>query len=123
MLYTVKQLADLAGISRRTLHYYDQIGLLEPSSVGENGYRFYGEDAVLRLQQVLFYRELDMGLDEIRAILDRPDFDVGRTLHAHRQALQHRIERLEALIGTIDKTIQYTRGKVEMSTPELFEGF
>ena len=123
MPYTVKQLADLAGISRRTLHYYDQIGLLEPSSVGENGYRFYGQDAVLRLQQVLFYRELELGLDEIRAILDRPDFDVGRALQAHRKALQHRIERLEALIGTIDKTIQYTRGKVEMSTQDLFEGF
>jgi DNA-binding transcriptional MerR regulator len=123
MPYTVKQLADLAGISRRTLHYYDQIGLLEPSSVGENRYRFYGEDAVLRLQQVLFYRELDLGLDEIRAILDRPDFDVVRALEAHKQALHHRIERLEGLIRTVDKTLQHTKGKVEMSAQELFEGF
>ena len=123
MPYTVKQLADLAGISRRTLRYYDQIGLLEPSSVGVNRYRFYGEEAVLRLQQVLFYRELDLGLDEIRAILDRPDFDVVRALEAHKLALHHRIERLERLIRTVDRTLQHTKGKVEMGAQELFEGF
>jgi DNA-binding transcriptional MerR regulator len=80
MAYTVRQLADLAGISPRTLHYYDEIGLLEPSSHGGNGYRFYAEDAVLRLQQILFYRKLDLSLGEIRTILDRPDFDALQAL-------------------------------------------
>lgn len=69
MAYTVKQLADLAGVSVRTLHYYDEIGLLAPDAYGENGYRYYDEDALLRLQQILFFRELDFRLDEIKAII------------------------------------------------------
>ena len=123
MAYTVRQLADLAGISPRTLHYYDEIGLLEPSSHGGNGYRFYAEDAVLRLQQILFYRKLDLSLGEIRTILDRPDFDALQALQAHRQALQDRVKRLNNLIHTVDKTMKHMKGQVEMSTQELFEGF
>jgi DNA-binding transcriptional MerR regulator len=123
MKYTVKQLADQAGVSTRTLHYYDEIGLLAPTSLGENGYRYYGEAAVLRLQQILFYRELDLNLNEIRAILDRPDFDVLEALRTHRQALKHRAERLDGLIHTIDKTIRHMKGQLDMSAQELFEGF
>ena len=82
-MYTVKKLSKLAGISVRTLHYYDQIGLLMPSSVGANGYRHYGEEALVKLQQILFYRELDLSLDEIKTIVGSPEFDVltapGRT--------------------------------------------
>ena len=78
MRYTVKQLADLAGVSVRTLHYYHEIELLVPAHIGENGYRYYDEAAVLRLQQIMFFRELDFRLDEIRMILDRPGFDVVR---------------------------------------------
>ena len=74
-LYTVKQLCDLAGVTPRTLHYYDQIDLLQPSDVGENGYRYYDDAALLRLQQILFYRELDLGLLQIKDVLDAPDFD------------------------------------------------
>jgi DNA-binding transcriptional MerR regulator len=123
MRYTVKQLADLAGVSPRTLHYYDEIGLLKPASVGENGYRYYGENAALRLQQILFYRELDVGLSEIRSILDRPGFDVLLALEAHRRALQARAARLHGLIDTIDKTMSHLKGEREMSTGALFEGF
>jgi len=85
MPYTVKQLSDLAGVSARTLHFYDQIGLLKPSCHGENGYRYYGEEALLRLQQIMFFKELDFSLAEIREIVDRSGFDVLRALGAHRR--------------------------------------
>lgn len=123
MSYTVKQLADLAGVSVRTLHYYDEIGLLKPSWVGENDYRYYEETAVLRLQQILFFRELDLSLQEIREILDRPDFDLVMMLGAHRAGLEARIQRLQGLIKTIDGTIHHLSGDVKMSEKRLFAGF
>lgn len=123
MTYTVKQLADLADVTPRTLHHYDEIGLLRPSSVGENGYRYYDDDAALRLQQILFYRELDLSLDEIGAMLASAEFDVEAALHEHRRALQKRVGRLNHLIETIDKTIRHLRGEKEMSAQELFQGF
>jgi MerR family transcriptional regulator, thiopeptide resistance regulator len=121
--YTVRQLARLAGVSPRTLHYYDQIGLLKPTTVGENGYRYYGEACAVRLQQVLFFRELDLRLEEIKEILDRPDFDALQALQAHRQALQSRVHRLERLIHTVDQTILHLKGEIPMSQQKLFEGF
>lgn len=123
MTYTVKQLADLAGVTPRTLHYYDQIGLLRPSLIGENGYRHYDDAAALRLQQILFYRELDLRLEVIHAILDSPDFEVEAALRQHRKALLRRAERLEHLLETIDKTIQYLKGNRGMTIDDLFQGF
>lgn len=123
MMYTVKQLSDMAGVSVRTLHYYDEIELVKPSSVGDNGYRYYGEEAVLRLQQVLFFRELDFNLNEIKAIIDQPEFDVLNALQAHGQALRDRANRLSCLIQTVDKTILHLKGKINMSTEEIFAGF
>lgn len=123
MPYTVKQLADLAGVSARTLHYYDEIELLEPDSIGSNGYRYYGEQALLRLQQILFYRELGFRLDEIQTILDRPNFDLLHALQKHRAALRDRSARIEQLIQTVDKTISRLKGETEMSDKELFQGF
>lgn len=123
MNYTVKQLADVADVTPRTLHYYDEIGLLRPSSIGDNGYRYYDEVAALRLQQILFYRELGLGLEEIRRVLDRPDFNVLVALQHHREALRQRAARLNHLIDTVDKTIMHLRGQRAMSTAELFEGF
>jgi DNA-binding transcriptional MerR regulator len=123
MRYTVKQLATLAGVTIRTLHYYDEIGLLQPASHGENGYRYYDEQAVLRLQQILFYRELDLSLEEIRAILDRPDFDLIRALRGHRRALLNRRERIDSLIETIDKTVRHLKGEIEMSDKDFYSGF
>jgi DNA-binding transcriptional MerR regulator len=123
MTYTVKQLSDLAGVSVRTLHYYDEIGLLKPESYGENGYRYYGEEAALRLQQILFFRELDFCLSDIQAIVDRPDFQVLRALEMHKQALQERAHRLERLIHTVDKTIMHLKGATDMSIKEIFDGF
>lgn len=122
-IYTVKQLAGLADVTPRTLHYYDEIGLLQPSSIGDNGYRYYDGAAALRLQQILFYRELGLSLEEIQRILDRPDFDVLDALQHHREALQQRAGRLNHLIDTVDKTIMHLKGERAMSTEELFEGF
>ncbi|MBF8284238.1 MAG: Transcriptional regulator MerR family, partial [Anaerolineales bacterium] len=107
MDYTVKQLSNLAGVSVRTLHFYDEIGLLRPTRVGANGYRYYGDAAVLRLQQILFYKELGLSLDEIAEVLDQPDFDVVRALEAHRRALQQRLGRLRHLMKTVDRTIAH----------------
>ena len=123
MNYTVKQLADLAGVSRRTLHHYDEIGLLKPSSVAQNNYRYYDEDALLRLQQILFYRELGLSLSETREILDQPDFDIVQSLEAHRGELQKRVERLNRLIATVEKTILHLNGGITMSKRQIFEGF
>jgi DNA-binding transcriptional MerR regulator len=122
-VYTVKQLSDLAGVSVRTLHYYDEIGLLRPTSVGENGYRRYDDQAVLRLQQILFYREIGLELVQIREVLDNPDFDLVTALQAHRHTLQEKIDRLQTLIQTVDSTIMHLVGEVNMSKKKLFEGF
>lgn len=121
--YTVKQLSTLAGVSIRTLHYYDEIGLLKPDAYGENGYRYYGEEALLRLQQILFFRELDFSLAEIQSILNRPDFDLLRTLQVHRTVLLERAARLGRLVHTVDKTIDHLKGEAPMSEKEYYEGF
>jgi MerR family transcriptional regulator, thiopeptide resistance regulator len=122
-MYTVKQLSQLAGVTPRTLHHYDEIGLLKPSRVGENGYRYYGEESVLRLQQILFYRELDMPLEDIKKIMGRRDFDVLGALYSHKEALQKQVTRLNRLITTVDNTIHHLKGTTIMSEKGLFEGF
>jgi DNA-binding transcriptional MerR regulator len=122
-MYTVKQLAKLAGVSVRTLHYYDQIGLLKPSELGGNGYRYYKEEAVLKLQQILFYRELDMSLKEIKAVVGSPDFNLLTALQSHKEALQRRVERLRRLILTVDNTIEHLEGNESMNSKGLFDGF
>ena len=121
--YTVRQLARLAGVTNRTLHYYDQIGLLRPSTHGDNGYRYYGDEALLRLQQILFYRELGLSLEQIKGILEEPGFDLLQALEGHKRALQVRIQRTERLIGTVDKTIQHLRGEIQMSKRDFYSGF
>ncbi len=123
MSYTVKQLSDLAGVSIRTLHYYDELGLLKPESIGANGYRHYGEASLLKLQQILFYRELGFELSSIREIIARPDFDVQAALESHRKSLQGRVERLNRLIATVDATIMSLKGEKQMSKKQLFEAF
>jgi DNA-binding transcriptional MerR regulator len=122
-MFTVKQLSNLAGITPRTLHYYDQIGLLKPGKVGDNGYRYYGEEALLRLQQILFYRQLDLPLAKIKQILHDPAFDVQVALESHRLELEKRIAQMERLIITVDDTLSYLKGKKEMSNRQFFEAF
>ena len=122
-MYTVKQLSTLAGVTPRTLHHYDQIGLLKPSRVGDNGYRYYGEDALLRLQQILLYRELDIPLDDIKRIMGRRDFDVLTALESHKRELGKRVTRLQHLIQTVDETIMHMKGQKEMTSKQIFSGF
>jgi DNA-binding transcriptional MerR regulator len=113
----------LAGVIRRTLRYYYQIGLLVPSAIGENGYRYYNNETLLRLQQILLYRELDMPLDEIKRILDQPDFDVSVALEGHRADLYKRIAHLQHLVDTVDHTIGMMKGWEIMEEKKLFAGF
>jgi MerR family transcriptional regulator, thiopeptide resistance regulator len=123
-MYTVKQLSRLAGVTPRTLRYYDQIGLLRPTRVAENGYRYYGQEAVLRLQQIMFYRELDLPLEEIGRILASPDFDVQAALEQHRLDLRARIIKMERLITTVENTLAYMKGENTMDDKKgLFAGF
>ncbi len=121
--YTVQQLAKIAGVSVRTLHHYDHIGLLKPASRNAARYRFYGKSELLRLQQILFFRELDCSLEDIARMLDSPGFDPVDALEAHRKELKNRAERLDTLLDTIDKTIRKLKGeKIEMSDEELYGG-
>jgi DNA-binding transcriptional MerR regulator len=114
----------MAGVSVRTLHHYDRIGLLHPSERSQAGYRLYGERDLLRLQQILFYRELDVPLGRIREILDGESFDLLRALTEHRALLEARGRRIASLIDTIDRTTARLRGEVTMrSDEELYEGF
>src|SRR5438874_5680632 len=111
MAYTVKQVAALSGVSVRTLHFYDQTGLLKPAYVGANGYRFYEEPQLLTLQQILFYRELGFELKQIKRILSRADFEKIAALRSHRNVLRKNLARTQPLIPTIDKTIEHYKGK------------
>jgi MerR family transcriptional regulator, thiopeptide resistance regulator len=122
-IYSVKQMADMAGVSARTLHYYDEKGLLKPSSRGENRYRYYDDDSLLCLQQILFYREMGLGLQQIKEIISNPDFDTMNALQLHRVALQEKIKRLQTLTQTVDTTIMHLIGEVDMSKKKIFEGF
>ena len=122
-MYTVKQLSDLAGVSVRTLHYYDEIDLLHPAKIGANSYRYYDDAALLRLQQILFYREIGLELMQIKDVLDSPDFDLVTALRSHRGALEEKINRLESLVDTVNNTIMHLSGEGDMSKKQLFEGF
>src|SRR6185295_16987624 len=110
MAYTVKKLAAMSGVSVRTLHFYDESGLLKPAYVGANGYRFYEEPQLLALQQILFYRELGFELKQIKWILQKPDFDRIAALESHRKILRKNLARTRELIGTIEKTIEHLKG-------------
>lgn len=123
MEYTVQKLGQLAGVSTRTLRYYDELGLLKPARINSSGYRIYGQAEVNALQHILFYRELGLGLEEIRAIVSSPAFDAAAALKAHRNKLLERRAQLDALIANVDKTLAHTEGRMEMSDQEKFEGF
>jgi DNA-binding transcriptional MerR regulator len=123
MAYTVTKLAKLSGVSIRTLHWYDEVGLLKPAYYGSNGYRYYEEEQLLFLQQILFFRELGFELKKIQEILGRNDFDKIVALHSHRRVLQKNQERTQKLIKTIDNTIKHLEGSRKMKEQEIYEGF
>lgn len=123
MEYTVQKLAKLAGVSTRTLRYYDELNLLVPARISASGYRIYGAAEVNRLQQILFYRELGVELGQIKALLDLPTFDAAEALRTHRTKLLTQRERLEKLIANVDKSIEAAEGRTKMKDAEKFEGF
>ncbi len=122
-MYSIKQIADLAGVSTRTIRFYDQQGILLPARIEENGYRFYDQNSLLRLQQVLFFRELDVPLKEIQSILDQPDFNPFQALQQHHRTITNRVKRLNKLLTTIEKTMFSLQGDNKMEDQEYFEGF
>jgi DNA-binding transcriptional MerR regulator len=123
MKYTIKQIAKLAGISVRTLHYYDEINLLKPAFIKDNGYRYYEEAQLEKLQQILFFRELEFPLDQIKQIIQLPDFNSLQRLKDQKQLLELKRQRIDKLITTIDRTMTSLKGGVTMSTDQKFSAF
>lgn len=121
--YNVQQLATLAEVTVRTLHHYDKVGLLKPSRNEVNSYRQYNEDDLLRLQQIMFFRELEFPLTKIKEIIDDQSFDVGEALVEHRKLIELKKKRMNNLLKTIDKTIKKITNKDTMQDNELYEGF
>lgn len=123
MEYTVQKLARLAGISTRTLRYYDELGILKPARINSSGYRIYGQAEVDRLQQILFFRELDVSLDNIKKIITSQSFDSTGTLKEHRKKLLIKRDQLDKLIANVEKTIASEERRIIMTDKEKFEGF
>ena len=123
MKYQIKELAELSGVSPRTLRYYDEIGLLCPERDAENDYRIYKEEQVDRLQQILFYRQLGLGLEEIRRVIDDPSYSREESLRSHLSTLKQQKEQLEILIHTVEQSLRAVKGEIIMSDKEKFEGF
>lgn len=123
MEYTVQKLGNLAGISTRTLRYYDEINLLKPARKSSSGYRIYGQQEVDKLQQILFYRELGLELEQIKNIVNDPVFNGSRALEEHREKLLAKRMQLDLLITNVEKTISAKEGKSIMADKEKFQGF
>lgn len=123
MKYRVKEVAEITRITVRTLHHYDKMGLLKPEFVSESGYRFYNDNNLERLQQILFFKEIGFNLYEIKKILDTPSFDRKKALENHKYLLIKKKERLEQVIKTVEKTINSIKEGKIMKKKEMFNGF
>ena len=123
MRYSIREVSELAGVSARTLRYYDEIGLLKPLEISETGYRYYGEQELTLLQQILFYRERGLELKQIQKIIYQSDFDVMRALQEHLLDLETKKKHMESLIFTVEQTIRSMKGECEMSDKEKFQAF
>ncbi len=123
MNYSVKQVAAWTGISIRTLHHYDHIGLLRPEALSPAGYRLYSDQNLLRLQQILLLKELEFSLEAIQTMLDQPGFDRKRALETQRNLLLKKKNRLETILTTLERTLKAPRGGKTMNAHDLFKGF
>ena len=123
MEYSINELSKLAGVSARTLRYYDEIGLLKPAYINDAGYRFYTSDEVAVLQQILFYRERGLELKTIERIIHEKDFDMLRAMENHLLELENQRARTDALIETVKKTIEHMKGERQMTDMEKFHAF
>ena len=119
----VKEVAELVGISVRTLHHYDEIGLLTPDEITESGYRVYSDENLEILQQILFFKELGFSLKEIKEIIYRPSFNRQEALEVHHHLLLEKRKQLDKMIETLEKTIRHSKGEIQMTNKEKFEGF
>lgn len=122
MKMKVKEVAEIVGISVRTLHYYDQIGLLSPKRITESGYRLYSEEDLEILQQILFFKELDFTLKDIKSIIYSPLFNRQEALILQRRMLVEKRDKFNQMIDTIDQTIKHISGKTNLSNKEKFAG-
>ncbi|KAB3532832.1 MerR family transcriptional regulator [Alkaliphilus serpentinus] len=123
MEYTVQKLGKMAGVSSRTLRYYDEIEILKPARINSSGYRIYGETEVQQLQQILFFRELGVSLEAIKAIITDPEFNAIEALRQHHEKLLEKKYQIDVLIANVEKTIESAIGGYKMSDKERFQGF
>lgn len=123
MALQVKEVSELAGVSVRTLHHYDAIGLLTPSSTTAAGYRIYTDRDLERLQQIMFFKEIGFSLQEVKEVLESPGFDRTKALQAHRELLLEKRDRVDRMIQTVDNTIQSIEGGQSMAKNTMFDGF
>ncbi|APB30713.1 MerR family transcriptional regulator [Vagococcus teuberi] len=122
-IYSITELAKLSGVTTRTLRYYDSIDLLKPTHIKENGYRYYSEKELDRLQQILFYKQFNFSLDEIKSILSDDSDCIIESLSNHFDKLLEQKKQLDRLILSLDKTIKYYKGELNMTNDEKFEAF
>lgn len=123
MAYTVKKLSELSKVTVRTIHFYEEEGLLKPAYYGENGYRYYEEKELLQLQQILFFKELGFTIKEIKKVLGKNDFDQLSALYSHQKSLRLQQQKTEQLLLTVEKTIKHLKGTKKMKDQEMFNGF
>ena len=123
MAYTVKKLSELSKVTIRTLHFYEEEGLLRPAYYAANGYRYYENRELIQLQQILFFKELGFKIKEIKKVLGKSDFDQLSALYGHQKSLRLQQKKTEQLLETIDKTIQHLKGLKKMKDQEIFDGF
>jgi len=121
--YTVKELSIIGNVSIRTLHHYDEIDLLKPAFVGDNGYRYYQSAQLTQLMQILFYKELDFSLEEIKQILADPNFDKVEAFQKHKHLLRLQIKRTKRLINTIDQILDSMKGNQKVNTKKTSQAF
>ena len=122
MLYSIKKMSQISGVSGRTLRYYDELGLLQPKEINDVGYRKYSDAEVDKLQQILLYKQMGLKLEEIKNILENPSFDVRQALENQRKQLLLDKERLQKIIETVEKTLEGMKGKYQMTNEEKFKG-
>ncbi|MFN8674642.1 MAG: MerR family transcriptional regulator [Candidatus Sericytochromatia bacterium] len=123
MPYKIKEVADISGVTVRTLQHYDNIGLLKPNFLSEKGYRLYNQESIEKLQQILFFKELDFSLDEIKSILNNPNFDKKKALESHKELLLKKRKRLDKIIKSVEETIYSINGGHKMTNKDVFKAF
>lgn len=122
MLYSIQKMSQISGVSGRTLRYYDELGLLQPKEISNVGYRKYSDTEVDKLQQILLYKRMGLKLEEIKRILENPDFDLKHALEKQREQLLLEQDRLQQVIETVEKTLEGMKGKCQMTNEEKFKG-